>query len=141
MIGTLRYETPLTDRLSVHLCTIGIGGARHGSGRYLRRRGVVAAAVPLPEPPELPLPVQPTGQVSHAQPALAHGGPQVRALIRLLSINFIRSSLDSQFHRLAPSGTYKVQEMLQQGGWGCVQGGFTGTFTPMWLMVARKPLK
>mmetsp|Transcript_29016 Transcript_29016/g.39865 ORF Transcript_29016/g.39865 Transcript_29016/m.39865 type:complete len:400 (+) Transcript_29016:11-1210(+) len=42
--------------------------------------------------------------------------------------------------RLAPSGTYKVQEMLQQGGWGCAQGGFTGTFTPMWLMVARKPL-
>jgi len=41
---------------------------------------------------------------------------------------------------LAPSGTYKVQEMLQQGGWGCAQGGFTGTFTPMWLMVARKPL-
>jgi len=42
---------------------------------------------------------------------------------------------------LAPSGTYKVQEMLQQGGWGCAQGGYTGTFTPMWLMVARKPLK
>jgi sterol 24-C-methyltransferase len=31
--------------------------------------------------------------------------------------------------------------MLQQGGWGCAQGGYTGTFTPMWLMVARKPLK
>jgi sterol 24-C-methyltransferase len=43
--------------------------------------------------------------------------------------------------RLAPSGTSKVQEMLQQGGWGCAMGGFTGTFTPMWLMVARKPLK
>jgi len=43
--------------------------------------------------------------------------------------------------RLVPSGTYKVQEMLQQGGWGCAQGGFTGTFTPMWLMVARKPLQ
>lgn len=42
---------------------------------------------------------------------------------------------------LAPSGTYKVQEMLQQGGWGCDQGGHHGTFTPMWLMVARKPLK
>ena len=42
---------------------------------------------------------------------------------------------------LAPSGTYKVQEMLQQGGWGCSHGGATGTFTPMWLMVARKPLK
>lgn len=42
--------------------------------------------------------------------------------------------------RLAPSGTYKVQEMLQQGGWGCATGGYTGIFTPMWLMVARKPL-
>lgn len=42
---------------------------------------------------------------------------------------------------LAPRGTYKVQNMLQQGGWGCAQGGHTGTFTPMWLMVARKPLK
>lgn len=41
---------------------------------------------------------------------------------------------------LVPSGTYKVQEMLQQGGWGCAYGGETGTFTPMWLMVARKPL-
>ena len=45
----------------------------------------------------------------------------------------------SFFDRLVPSGTYKVQEMLQQGGWGCAEGGFTGTFTPMMLMVARKP--
>lgn len=43
-------------------------------------------------------------------------------------------------HRAVPAGTYKVQVMLQQGGWGCAQGGYTGTFTPMWLMVARKPL-
>lgn len=42
---------------------------------------------------------------------------------------------------LVPPGTYQVQEMLQQGGWGCATGGFTGTFTPMWLMVARKPAK
>ena len=42
---------------------------------------------------------------------------------------------------LAPSGTYKVQEMLQQGGWGCERGGYYGIFTPMWLMVARKPAK
>lgn len=41
---------------------------------------------------------------------------------------------------LAPSGSYKVQQMLQQGGWGCAYGGHTGTFTPMYLMVARKPL-
>jgi sterol 24-C-methyltransferase len=43
--------------------------------------------------------------------------------------------------RLVPAGTYKVEEMLQQGGWGCERGGYTGVFTPMWLMVARKPLK
>ncbi|CAN0250895.1 unnamed protein product [Phaeothamnion confervicola] len=42
--------------------------------------------------------------------------------------------------RLAPPGTCKVQAMLQQGGIGCAQGGLTGTFTPMYLMVARKPL-
>jgi len=41
---------------------------------------------------------------------------------------------------LAPPDTYKVQEMLQCGGWGCAQGGFHGTFTPMYLMVAQKPL-
>ncbi len=40
---------------------------------------------------------------------------------------------------LVPSGTYEVQQMLQQGGWGCSNGGHSGTFTPMWLMVARKP--
>ena len=44
-----------------------------------------------------------------------------------------------EFFWLAPAGSYKVQEMLQQGGWGCVHGGVTGTFTPMFLMVARKP--
>jgi sterol 24-C-methyltransferase len=41
---------------------------------------------------------------------------------------------------LVPGGTHKVQTMLQQGGWGCAQGGHTGTFTPMYMMVARKPL-
>ena len=43
--------------------------------------------------------------------------------------------------RLVPAGTYKIQVMLQQGGWGCAMGGYTGTFTPMYLMVARKPTK
>lgn len=47
----------------------------------------------------------------------------------------------SEFLHLVPQGTYKIQQMLQQGGWGCDKGGETGTFTPMWLMVARKPLK
>ncbi|CAM9227169.1 unnamed protein product, partial [Ectocarpus fasciculatus] len=41
---------------------------------------------------------------------------------------------------LAPAGTNKVQGMLQQGGMGCAQGGLTGTFTPMYLAVCRKPL-
>ena len=41
--------------------------------------------------------------------------------------------------RLAPAGTSKVQTMLQQGGIGCAQGGITGTFTPMYVIVARKP--
>ena len=31
-----------------------------------------------------------------------------------------------------------TQVMLQQGGMGCAQGGETGTFTPMYLVVARK---
>mmetsp|Transcript_114780 Transcript_114780/g.246690 ORF Transcript_114780/g.246690 Transcript_114780/m.246690 type:complete len:405 (-) Transcript_114780:107-1321(-) len=42
---------------------------------------------------------------------------------------------------LVPAGTYKVQEMLQQGAWGCERGGYFGIFTPMYLMVARKPFK
>eukprot|EP00928_Gymnodinium_smaydae_P047261 TRINITY_DN3152_c0_g1_i1.p1 TRINITY_DN3152_c0_g1~~TRINITY_DN3152_c0_g1_i1.p1 ORF type:complete len:390 (-),score=87.61 TRINITY_DN3152_c0_g1_i1:258-1427(-) len=41
---------------------------------------------------------------------------------------------------LVPAGTTKTQVMLQAGGIGCAQGGITGTFTPAWLMVARKPL-
>lgn len=40
---------------------------------------------------------------------------------------------------IIPAGTSKIQTMLQQGGWGCAQGGHTGTFTPMYMMVARKP--
>eukprot|EP00928_Gymnodinium_smaydae_P047263 TRINITY_DN3152_c0_g2_i1.p1 TRINITY_DN3152_c0_g2~~TRINITY_DN3152_c0_g2_i1.p1 ORF type:complete len:389 (-),score=86.16 TRINITY_DN3152_c0_g2_i1:374-1540(-) len=42
---------------------------------------------------------------------------------------------------LVPEGTTKTQVMLQAGGIGCAQGGITGTFTPAWLMVARKPLE
>jgi hypothetical protein len=30
--------------------------------------------------------------------------------------------------------------MLQAGGVGCSLGGFHGVFTPMWLMVGKKPL-
>lgn len=41
--------------------------------------------------------------------------------------------------RLVPTGTAKTQIMLQAGGVGCEQGGATGIFTPMWLMVGRKP--
>eukprot|EP00929_Paragymnodinium_shiwhaense_P124426 TRINITY_DN9988_c0_g1_i4.p1 TRINITY_DN9988_c0_g1~~TRINITY_DN9988_c0_g1_i4.p1 ORF type:complete len:416 (-),score=89.14 TRINITY_DN9988_c0_g1_i4:318-1487(-) len=42
--------------------------------------------------------------------------------------------------RLVPEGTKSTQVMLQAGGVGCARGGQTGAFTPMWLMVARKPL-
>jgi len=42
--------------------------------------------------------------------------------------------------RLVPAGTVDTQVMLQAGGIGCAQGGETGTFTPAWLMVGRKPL-
>jgi sterol 24-C-methyltransferase len=38
-----------------------------------------------------------------------------------------------------PTGTVDTQVMLQAGGVGCAQGGHTGSFTPMWLMVGRKP--
>jgi sterol 24-C-methyltransferase len=41
---------------------------------------------------------------------------------------------------VVPAGTVKTQVMLQAGGIGCAQGGETGSFTPAWLMVARKPL-
>lgn len=42
--------------------------------------------------------------------------------------------------KLVPKGTKTTQVMLQAGGIGCANGGTTGAFTPMWLMVARKPL-
>jgi len=41
--------------------------------------------------------------------------------------------------RLVPAGTVDTQVMLQAGGVGCAQGGHTSCFTPMWLMVGRKP--
>jgi len=43
-----------------------------------------------------------------------------------------------EFLYVAPKGTSKIQIMLQQGGMGCALGGQTGTFTPMYLVVARK---
>jgi sterol 24-C-methyltransferase len=44
-----------------------------------------------------------------------------------------------EFIKLVPAGTSKTQVMLQAGGIGCERGGATGIFTPMWLMVGRKP--
>ena len=41
--------------------------------------------------------------------------------------------------RIVPAGTSKTQVMLLAGGIGCERGGDTGVFTPMWLMVGRKP--
>lgn len=46
-----------------------------------------------------------------------------------------------EFLYLAPKGTCKVQSMLLSGGIGLEAGGRTKTFTPMFLMVGRKPLK
>ena len=43
--------------------------------------------------------------------------------------------------RLVPKGTKDTQIMLQAGGIGCAQGGHTGVFTPMWLMVGQKGAK
>jgi len=41
--------------------------------------------------------------------------------------------------RLVPVGTSKVQLMLQEASVACVDGGQTGTFTPMYIFAARKP--
>ena len=41
---------------------------------------------------------------------------------------------------IAPKGSQKVREMLRQGQLGLVAGGEMGTFTPMYLVFARKPL-
>jgi len=46
-----------------------------------------------------------------------------------------------EFLWLAPTGTSKTQVMLQTGGIGCANGGLTGVFTPMYLMVGRVPTK
>ena len=42
---------------------------------------------------------------------------------------------------LAPKGSQKVREMLRQAQLGLVRGGQLNTFTPMYLVVAKKPLK
>ena len=41
---------------------------------------------------------------------------------------------------VVPKGTSKTQQMLQRGGIGCARGGQTQIFTPMYLMVGKKPL-
>ena len=41
---------------------------------------------------------------------------------------------------IAPKGSQKVREMLRQGQLGLVAGGEMGTFTPMYMILARKPL-
>ena len=40
---------------------------------------------------------------------------------------------------IAPRGSVKVREMLRQAQVGLVYGGRHGTFTPMYLVLARKP--
>jgi len=41
---------------------------------------------------------------------------------------------------IAPKGSGKVREMLRQAQLGLVKGGEDGTFTPMYMVLARKPL-
>lgn len=41
---------------------------------------------------------------------------------------------------LAPKGSQAVREMLRQAQLGLVAGGQQNTFTPMYLVVAKKPL-
>ena len=43
--------------------------------------------------------------------------------------------------RLAPHGACKVHKMLCRGADGLVLGGKEGIFTPMYMVVAQKPLK
>lgn len=45
-----------------------------------------------------------------------------------------------EFLYLAPTGTYKTQQMLQTAGYGLGEGGDLEIFTPMYLMVGRVPL-
>ena len=45
-----------------------------------------------------------------------------------------------EYIKLAPAGTCKVQKMLLEGGEGCMRGGRLGIFTPMYMVVVRKPL-
>ncbi len=42
---------------------------------------------------------------------------------------------------LVPKGTADIHRMLQQAAVGLSVGGQTGAFTPMYLLVCRKPLK
>mmetsp|Transcript_29399 Transcript_29399/g.62439 ORF Transcript_29399/g.62439 Transcript_29399/m.62439 type:complete len:471 (+) Transcript_29399:191-1603(+) len=44
-----------------------------------------------------------------------------------------------EFVGLAPKGTSRTQILLQSGGMGLARGGELGIFTPMYLMVGRKP--
>mmetsp|Transcript_2396 Transcript_2396/g.5429 ORF Transcript_2396/g.5429 Transcript_2396/m.5429 type:complete len:347 (-) Transcript_2396:140-1180(-) len=43
--------------------------------------------------------------------------------------------------KIAPSGTVRVSNFLETAADGLVDGGKMGIFTPMYLMVGRKPLK
>jgi sterol 24-C-methyltransferase len=43
--------------------------------------------------------------------------------------------------KLAPKGTTRVSGVLQKGAWGLIDGGKMEAFTPMYLLVGRKPTK
>mmetsp|Transcript_34758 Transcript_34758/g.78044 ORF Transcript_34758/g.78044 Transcript_34758/m.78044 type:complete len:383 (-) Transcript_34758:95-1243(-) len=46
-----------------------------------------------------------------------------------------------ELFRLLPADASTTRTMLEVAADGCRGGGLTGSFTPMWLMVARKPTK
>eukprot|EP00747_Dinoflagellata_sp_TGD_P185995 gnl/TRDRNA2_/TRDRNA2_42801_c0_seq1.p1 gnl/TRDRNA2_/TRDRNA2_42801_c0~~gnl/TRDRNA2_/TRDRNA2_42801_c0_seq1.p1 ORF type:complete len:393 (+),score=56.58 gnl/TRDRNA2_/TRDRNA2_42801_c0_seq1:40-1179(+) len=66
------------------------------------------------------------------QPGFQFCRPMLAVVPRIISI--------FETLRIFPSGTSATQVMLQNGGLGCADGGLTGIFTPMYLMVGRKPL-
>ena len=43
--------------------------------------------------------------------------------------------------RLAPKGTTRVSSVLQKGAIGLIESGKVNAFTPMYLLVGRKPSK
>ena len=75
--------------------------------------------------------LEPTGVPWHK--SLTSRWGYLRSLLVLTTL-FITETL-----RLAPRGSVKVFRMMSTGGSGLVAGGRKGIFTPMYLLVLRKP--